>query len=167
MNRHWELIPEGKADRVLLEVLGFKNPGSGNGIGDVINQMKDNFKGRFAIGLVDDDRRKPTMFDEFKLLKKQSNLQLRQRKAPESRHFLIVINPALEDWLFERARNVDIDPARFGFENRKMFQRICKDQAVHSNQKFLQFLHQIWQTREDGMMILSQWLRRLYDQHGN
>lgn len=167
MDRHWELIPEGKADRVLLEVLGFRNPGAGNGIGDVINQIKNNFSGRFAIGLIDDDRRKPALFDSFQRLEKKADLQLFQRQAPESKHFLIVVSPALEGWLLERARKADIDPSRFGFDDRKRFQRVCKDQAVSTHQKFRQFLHQLWQEREDGMVILHKWLTDLYQKHKN
>ena len=36
MNRHWEIIPEDRAMRALVLILGFSRPNTGQGIGDTL-----------------------------------------------------------------------------------------------------------------------------------
>ena len=60
MAHQFDIIPEGKAERVLLQAIGFPKPNHGDGIGDTLNKIEGkNFKNKFAIGLVDNDKPKP------------------------------------------------------------------------------------------------------------
>lgn len=87
MAHQFDLIPEGRAERVLLQVIGFEKPNHADGIGDTLNKI-ENRGNHFALGIVDNDKRKPALFDRYQiLLKEQQALQLLQK--PHSLHFLL------------------------------------------------------------------------------
>jgi hypothetical protein len=159
---HLELIPEDGVMRSLVLTLGFRRPNYGSGIGDTLNKIENNFKNRFAVGIVDDDRRKPKLFDRYELLlKEQHFLQLRQK--PKSRHYLIVVHPAVEDWLLENARIINLTSS---FETRDALKRVTKDEIeVVKNSDFKQFLNTLNQSRAPGFVTLATWIEGLYEKH--
>jgi hypothetical protein len=162
MNRHLELIPEDGAIRALVLALGFAKPNMGDGIGNTLNKIESHFKNRFAVGIVDDDKRKPKLFDRYeRLLKEEDFLQLKQK--PATSHFLIVVQPAIEIWLLQNAKNKEID---FPFPTLKELQRVTKDEVeVAKNQRFKQFLNDLNQAKSPGFVTMTEWIEELYDKH--
>ncbi len=83
MNQHREIIPEDGAIHALILALGFPKPTLGDIIGNTLNKIEQHFKNRFAIGVVDNDKRKPKLFDLYEtLLKEQDFLQLKKNPTP-------------------------------------------------------------------------------------
>jgi hypothetical protein len=162
MDRHWELIPEDGAMRALLLVLGFRKPNTGQGIGDTLNKIEEHFKNRFAIGVVDDDKRKPKLFDLYEnVLKEQDALRLLQK--PQSRHFLIVVEPAIEQWLLNNAEKAVVETP---FPTLKELQRVTKNELeVVKNQPFKQFLNALKQADAPGFVTMAEWIDVLYNKH--
>ncbi|MFN0037712.1 MAG: hypothetical protein ACKVUS_21840 [Saprospiraceae bacterium] len=162
MDRHYELIPEDGAIRALVLALGFPKPNIGDGIGNTLNKIEHHFKNRFAVGIVDDDRRKPKLFDSYEmLLKEQDFLHLKQK--PSTRHFLIVVQPAIEVWLLQNAEKKEVVSP---FSALKDLQRITKDEvAVAKNQRFKQFLNDLNQAKAPGFVTMTEWIEELYDKH--
>lgn len=160
MNRHLEIIPEDGAIRALILALGFPKPNIGNGIGDTLNKIQDHFKNRFAIGIVDDDKRKPKLFDAYATLhKEQDFLQLKQR--PDTKHFLVVLQPAVETWLLQNAESALIQAP---FPTLKDLKRITKNEIeVVQNQRFRQFLNDLSQANAPGFVTMAKWIDELYD----
>lgn len=162
MDRQWEIIPEDGAMRALVLVLGFRKPNTGLGIGDTLNKIEQNFKNRFAVGIVDDDKRKPKLFDAYsEQLKTQDSLRLMQK--PKSSHYLIVVEPAIEKWLLENAEKVDVTSP---FVVLKDLQRVTKNEIeVVKNQSFKQFLSDLNNANAPGFVTMADWMDDLYDKH--
>lgn len=162
MSQHREIIPEDGAIRALILVLGFAKPNNGDGIGNTLNKIEEHFKNRFAIGIVDDDRRKPKLFDRYEtLLKEQDFLQLKQK--PDTKHFLIVVQPAIELWLLQNAKKIEVDSP---FSTLKDLQRVTKDEVeVMKNQQFKQFLNNLNQLNAPGFATMIVWIDELYEKH--
>lgn len=161
MDRHFELIPEDGAIQELVKVLGFRKPNTAQGIGDTLNKIEKQFRNRFAIGIIDDDVRKPKLFDTYALLEEQDDLRLYQK--PGSRHYLIVVEPAIERWLLDQAQKIELDSP---FPALKDLQRITKNEIeVVKNQQFKRFLHQLSQGKASGFETLYDWITELYDKY--
>jgi hypothetical protein len=150
-----QILPECYADTLLVEMLGFE-PNHKSGIGEVINTLTESFKNRPAVGIIDNDKRKPNDFVNFALDKEDTGIQ-RRRKA-DTKHTLLVITPAFEDWVFENANAVGIDPANYGFRTRKSFRVACKTENASANPKLKQFLNTLKQKKSPGFKQLKTWI---------
>lgn len=156
---NYHIIPECYADTLLIEMLGFMRPNHQLSIGSVLNTMEKKFQNQLAVGIVDDDKQKPSQFKFFREVAVQSGI--RKVAKPESRHTIFVICPAFEVWVFDNARQVDIDPARFGFSSIKYFRNSCKSQSVHRNQAVKDFLNTLKQKNAPGFVQLRTWIEEL------
>jgi hypothetical protein len=165
MDRHFELIPEDGAICALLLAIGFRKPNKADGISDALNKMETHFKNRFAIGIVDDDKRKPTLFDSYsKVLKAQDALLLLQK--PASAHFLIVVQPAIEKWLLQNAYITDVIASKYGFDILDDLKRVTKNEVeVVKNQRFKQFLNDLHPASALGFVTLGDWIEVLYEKY--
>jgi hypothetical protein len=162
MNRHYELIPEDGAMSALITCLGFSKPNTGDGIGNTLNKIEEFFKNRFAVGIVDDDKRKPKLFDRYdKIVNEKDFLLLKQK--PNSRHFLIVVQPAIESWLLQNADSKEI---AHPFPTLDDMKRVTKDPVeVVKNQSFKQFLSQLNNAGAPGFVTMTNWIDELYAKH--
>jgi hypothetical protein len=152
---HPQVIPECYADTLLVEMLGFE-PQHKMGIGEVTNLLVQRFKNNLAVCIIDNDKKKPTDFNDFEIEKIESGIH-RYRK-PGSKHILLVISPAFEDWFFENANAVKIDPAKYGFRTRKYFKDACKNKNAGENQQLKQFLNTLKQKKAPGFVQLKTWI---------
>ncbi len=162
MNQHWEIIPEDGAMRALVLILGFSKPDTGQGIGDTLNKIERLFTNRFAIGIVDNDKREPKLFDLYgEILKEQDSLQLLRK--PKSSHFLIVVDPAIELWLLDNAEKAAVHSP---FPTMKDLQRITKNElSVVKDQGFKQFINDLNQANAPGFKTMATWFEELYEKH--
>jgi len=165
MIRTPRLLPECFGDTTLMNLLGY-DPVSHQrdfGIGQVLQTMQKYFHNQLAVGVVDGDKSVTAkIFHEFELVIPGNDLHL--KKHPQRRHYLIVLRPAIEKFLFAAAKQAEVDPANFGFADEEYFRRICKNQHVASNQNFKQFINAIKQKKEDSCLkTLQSWLFELLD----
>lgn len=165
MDKHFELIPEDGAIQALLRILGYSKTVLGDGIGNTMNKLIKQYHNKFAVALIDDDKIKPKHVDLFtKLLEDAVNLQLWQK--PECRHFIILIKPAIDDWLLSQATICEIDPSKFGFSNLEGLKRVTKNPLdVNKNPAFQQFLHHLNQKKAPGFIQTQEWIEQLYDKY--
>ncbi len=151
------ILPECYADTLLVEILlSTKVRNHRLGIGEVKNALTKNFKNRKAVGIVDNDKVKPTDFKEFQLGTELHGIQYRSKADTE--HILLVINPAFEDWIFDNASTVGIDPAQYGFRTKKYFKEICKKENASENKQLKQFLNTLKQKQAPGFVQLKTWI---------
>ncbi len=153
---HFRILPECYADTLLIEVLGFKRPNHQLGIGQVKNALAEKFRNTIAVGIIDNDKKKPTDFQEFELDREEISIQ--RRLKSNTRHTLLIICPAFEDWIFENAAAVKVNPAHYGFRNRKYFKDICKQQDASENDQLKQFLNTLKQKNAPGFIQLKTWI---------
>lgn len=154
MNFH--ILPECYADTLLIEVLGFEKPNHQLGIGQVKNALDKSFKNSKAVGIIDNDKKKPTDFAEFIMDVETAGIQRRFKE--NTRHTLLVINPAFENWIFENAEAVKVDPSKYGFRTQKYFRDICKNENASENQQLKQFLNTLKQKKAPGFIQLKTWI---------
>lgn len=149
------ILPECHADTLLIAIAGFKANHQPN-INEVAKSMAMNFKGSLAIGVVDDDNRIPDYFKAFVLLSTTDGFIL--KKHPERKHYLIVLSPAFEKWIFNAASSCDIDPAKYGFRDIQFFKECAKSRKVAENQDMKNFLNAIKQKSGNPITQISQWI---------
>jgi len=152
---HPQILPECYADTLLIEMLGFE-PNHKLGIGAVKNSLAKNYKNRLAVGVIDNDKKKPSDFDEFKVVTEKDGIKRCQKE--DTKHTLLVISPAFEDWIFENAKAVDVDPIIYGFRSREHFQNICKKRNPSENRQLKQFLNTLKQKKAPGFVQLKTWI---------
>ncbi|MEN0045751.1 MAG: hypothetical protein AAF806_01695 [Bacteroidota bacterium] len=156
MNIALQILVEGEADTVFIDFLGFENTKAGSS-GNVANVMKEKLATRLALGIVDDDKGKvPKYFSEFELKEEKDDLLLKKHKS--RKHYLIIIQPALETWLLEAADQVGIKTERYGFKNLKQLKRVTKSQKVKKNQKFKDFLNTLKQKKGTPTKTICKWI---------
>ncbi len=114
MNRRADyIIPECYIDTNLVETLAC--PGGCNhqkGCNQVAKVMQDKFAGRFAIGIIDADKRRPGYLNEFKEITTSEHLKLfRHADRP---HFIILVSPATDGFILSCAEVAGIDLTRYG-----------------------------------------------------
>ena len=162
MGHHREIIPEDGAVQALIQTLGFPKTTLGDGIGNTLNKIEQHFINRFAIGIVDDDKRKPKLFDSYDtLLKEQDFLQLKQKA--KTKHFLIIVQPAIEVWLSQNAEEIELD---LPFSSLKDLQRVTKSEIeVVKNKSFKKFLNDLNQAKAPGLVTMEEWIAELRDKY--
>ena len=113
----FRFIPECHADTTLVRFLSNNDKriihASGfPGVGDTMRKAPSGF---LLIGFVDDDKRVPPYFEDFKTIQASDKVILK-RKA-ESNMYLVVIQKAIESFLMWNAEQVGIDLNVYGFPN--------------------------------------------------
>lgn len=151
---HYQVVPECYADTLLVEILGFKRPNHQLGIGKVIGMFDKNLKNRAAVGIIDDDKVKPKELDHFE----DSESAFKIKRLIKDKHSILVISPAFEDWIFENAKAVNIDPSQYGFRTKKFFKEVCKKQDADENIQLKQFLNTLKQKNAPGFTQLKTWI---------
>lgn len=154
------ILPECHADTLLAEVAGFKANHQPN-INEVAKTMQNNFKGTLAIGIVDADKRIPHYFETF--LEERADNGFILKKHPTLKHYLIVLSPAFEKWVFDTAAACEIDPKKFGFRDVKHFMESSKKRDVARNQHVRSFLNAIKQKPDNTIMKIRQCIENLLD----
>lgn len=154
--KNFNIIPECYADTLLVEMLGFMTPGHKLGIGEVKNTLTVKFKNSPAVGIIDNDKKKPSDFKEFELVEECEGLQ--RRLKANTKHTIIVITPAFENWVFQNAEKVEVDPQKYGFKSAKYFRSVCKRQDANQNQSLKQFINTLKQKNAPGLQQLRIWI---------
>ncbi len=160
MSRELRILPECHADTLLIEILGYKKPNHQPNINDVANSMLQKYNNSLAIGIVDNDKKQPPYFkSSFEILKEQDGLIL--KKNPEKQHYLIVISPAFEQWIFNAAHQIEINPSDYGIGNMKYFKSITKSRKIYSNEKMKDFLNTLGQKTNSPVKLMASWIKEI------
>ncbi len=104
------IVPECYVDTRITEILG-QAKGKYNhqhGCGNVANKMQNDLKDRIVLGIIDEDLhkgRQSKYFLEFDFILKKDMLILKKHKT--KLHYLILVCPEIEKWLFEDAKKLE------------------------------------------------------------
>lgn len=151
------LIPECHADTALVRFLtdGFPNIDHESGIHNVVKnfiEVKD--QTCFLVGLIDDDKRKPSYLGGFKVIKSTNTVSLCQ--MPETKHYVIVLKPALEKFLIGEAGAVGISLSTFGLsDDLKTLCKTTKKPQIETNKGYLEFLSALKDQKSPGLIVLE------------
>lgn len=106
------IIPECYVDTNLVETLVCKaGCNHQKGCNQVAKVMQEKFADRFAVGIIDADKRKPSYLNEFSEVVSSEHLKLfRHSKRP---HFIILVQPAIDGFILSCAEADSVDLAEY------------------------------------------------------
>lgn len=131
-----KVVPECEADTTLVDFLLDTKTNHHRSITKVAKRFRKAKSDELLIGVIDYDKKTPDYFRAFTVLKQK----------PETRQYLITLNPAVENWLIKCAEQVpDLKPKYEKFTDPKRIQRLTKTQAIQNYPEFKNFLNMLWQ----------------------
>ncbi len=130
------IIPECYIDTNLVETLvcagGCNHQ---KGCNQVAKVMREKFANRFAVGIIDADKRKPGYLNEFSEVAANEHIRLmRHRKLP---HFIILVYPAADGFILSCADAADVRMSDYGLSPvLKEFTAQTKDVTSNKDLRF-------------------------------
>lgn len=153
------IVPECYADTRLAEILTeSKRCNHQKNLGQVANTLSNTLKDFPALGMVDNDKGStPKYFSEFILIVERDNLKLLKHQTRQQ--YLVVICPAIEQWLLNAAKEVNLNLADFGLkENLKELSVLTKSIHLSKNQNFTAFIKGLLKAESASVLLLKKWL---------
>lgn len=148
------IIPECYVDTNLVETL-VCHAGCNHqkGCNQVCKVMQEKFADRFAVGIIDADKRRPGYMTEFNRVTGKGHLEVfRHRTRP---HFLILVHPAIEGFILSCVEESEIDMTSFGFTDRlKDFTKETKNVMSNKDGRFKALFHAL-EERGEAAVIKS------------
>lgn len=100
-------------------------------------------KGIF-VGVVDNDKRKQTFFEEFKVLSNKHGVILKQL----GNLYLIVLAPQVDGFIYDNAIDVSVDVSKYSFQtDKKKFVKSMKTYGIERNSNFNRLLNDLRQKK--------------------
>ena len=158
------IVPECYVDTKLAEILvqSSKKFNHQKGHGQVANKMQFALNNQYALGIIDQDTvkvRKAAYFSNFITIKQEHDLLL--QKHPHQKHYLIIINPAIEKWLLNNAVVTNTFPADFSLGNQLQdLIDFTKTKNIDKNLNFIYFVKELLRKEAPGITLLKNWLEK-------
>jgi hypothetical protein len=156
------VLPECYVDTCLIETLvpPRTHYNHQKGSGTVAKKMKNFFGDRFALGIIDKDKRELYYLREFTLVAKKENLEL--FKHGSLHHYLILINPAIETFILTNAAAAGISITSFGLpENPDEFRKLSKLVNSKHDSRFKNLFKALIKSGREEIMTLINWISYL------
>lgn len=156
------IIPECYVDTCFIETL-VPNKGGYNhqkGCPAVGKVMQEKFKDKFAVGIIDKDKKVIKYLEEFNLEIETDSLLLLKHK--EKHHYIIQIEPAAEKFILEAASSIGVDLCQYGLVNDlEGLKTYTKKQTSKNDPNLKNAFNAI--KNASICKILSQWIGHLYE----
>lgn len=155
-------MPECYLDTNLLETIvppgkiggacGYNHQRSCN---KVVDEMMGKLKDKFALGIVDQDKRPLSRTSEFELVSEKHRLKLYKHK--EKNHYLI-FHPLLEKWIVDEAKQIG-----FTLDNEilKKLRNDTKNKLSKNDQEFKRLFRDLQKQNAPGINLLANWTKYL------
>lgn len=155
------ILPECYVDTKVAEMISQSSKyNHQHGCGQIANQLKNTFKNKVALGIIDEDRDKGPIanyFLEFIEVKSENGLIL--KRHTERAQYLILICPEIEEWLLNNANFVEVDPIYYNLpKHLQEFKHITKKQNINTNIGFYQFIKTLLIKEAPGIITLRNWI---------
>ncbi|WP_207632504.1 hypothetical protein [Foetidibacter luteolus] len=157
------IIPECYVDTNLAETLvppiskGYNHQ---KGCGTVTKVMKENFRDRFAVGIIDKDKRDVDYLKEFDVIIASSSLLL--HKHPNRHHYIIQISPAIETMILKNAGEMDVTVGDFDLPtNMDDFKKESKRENSKKDDRFKRLFKALKKVGAPDFVKLESWIRYL------
>lgn len=145
------IIPECYVDTNLVETL-VEATGCNHqkGCNQVVKVMQEKFADRFAIGIIDADKRRPSYVNDFMEIDKSEHLQL--LKHPRRPHYIVLVNPAIDGFILSCAERASVDMANHGLAaDLKSFTTQTKNVMSNKDSRFKSLFRQL---ENEGEILL-------------
>lgn len=145
------IIPECYIDTNLVETLVFSGGcNHQKGCNQVAKVMKEKFADRFAVGIIDADKRRPGYLYEFSKI--ACSLHLSVFKHSSRPHFIILVYPAADGFILSCAEFSGIKMENYGLSNKlKEFTTQTKNVMSNKDPRFKRLFNDM---KNDGELKL-------------
>lgn len=142
------IIPEYYVDTNLVSTLlggiGVNHQKSCN---NVVALMRGKFGDDFAVGIIDNDRRRPKYLDDCIKLAESDHLQL--YKHPQKHHYIITVSPAAEVFILSVAASAGVSMGDYDLpSDLKGLLKITKHIVTNKNPKLIRLFRVLSSTGE-------------------
>ncbi len=161
--RNFDFISECFIDTNLVETLLEANGHTfainhQKGCNNVSKIMIDKFKDRFAVGIIDKDKKEPTYVKQVEEICASEHLRLLKHK--DRCHFLIEIHRASEDFILNCAKETNISIEKYGLtSDEDELKKITKTAKSKTDKRFRNLFRDLKNAKD--MKILSNVLNYL------
>lgn len=146
-NRILYVIPECYVDTNLIEYLLDARVNHQHSCTKVIGNLKGVFKDKFAIGIIDRDKKQMGYIDECVEIAATDHLSLLKHKT--NNHFLITIKPAVDGFILDCASTQGISPEAYGLPSTlKDFTNLSKSVTSNTDTRFKNLFKALKPNRE-------------------
>ena len=164
------------ARTLLAQRLTFINHQHGiSKVARVLRQQAEAGPARFVVGMVDNDKKFANVtylrpFAEARPVAARSGPDCRYRihqHPAHPNHYLIVLDPACDTWIFEAAHAAGLQLADFGLPpTRPAFIETMKDEGIEDDPRLLRLLDAIRRAQPAAYRELARFVADLMDEHG-
>lgn len=158
------VIPECFVDAKLVETLvpPKRQYNHQKGCGTVTKVMKEKFADRFALGIIDKDKKVVDYLKEFIELCQSGSLILHKHKT--CHHYIIQINPALERFILDSASAAGVSLADYSLpENLDLLKKESKTVNSKNDERFKRLFRELHANNAPDVKRLADWIRYLKD----
>lgn len=145
------IIPECYIDTNLVETLVFSGGcNHQKGCNQVAKVMKEKFADRFAVGIIDADKRRPGYLNEFAKIACSQHLTVFKHSSRP--HFIILVYPAADGFILSCANVLGIKMENYGLSDKlKEFMAQTKNVMSNKDPRFKRLFNDM---KNDGEMKL-------------
>ena len=159
------VIPECYIDTNLVETLACPcGCNHQKGCNQVAKIMQEKFNDRFAVGIIDADKRRPRYLEEFEVIGSSEHLMLLHHHSRP--HFIILVKPAADGFILACAEKTGVDLKDFGLAPiLKDFTEQTKNVMSNKDPRFKRLFHAIKDYEEMRLFarILQMLIRDTYN----
>ena len=164
-NTYLHIVPECFVDTNLVQILmQIKGVNHQNSCGQVTNVLKNKFKEKFAIGIVDNDNLQSNYSNACVEIAHSDEITL--CKHPDNQHYLIKINHIMEHFILNSAKDANVDLKEYGIpDDLEGLKSITKSKDCLDNQDLRRAIKAVSGSNE--MMLLTEVLNYLQSKKYN
>ncbi|RYZ27847.1 MAG: hypothetical protein EOO10_11465 [Chitinophagaceae bacterium] len=161
------IIPECYVDTNLVETLvppAGKGYNHQHGCGTVTKVMKERFADRFALGIIDKDKKEVDYLQECNVVLTSGSLLLHKHKIKH--HYVIQISPAIERMIFTNAAAAGITVTDYGLPaDMASFQKLAKTRTSKNDDRFKRLFRALRVAGAADFEKLAAWIAYLRDRN--
>lgn len=134
-NRILYVIPECYVDTNLIEYLLDAHVNHQHSCTKVIGNLKNSYKDKFAIGIIDRDKKQMGYIDECNEIAKTKHLTLLKHKTQN--HYIITIKPAVDKFILDCTMQQSVNTEEYGLPSKlKDFTNVSKSVTSNTDSRF-------------------------------
>ena len=154
--KHFNIIPECYVDTNLITTLILSQVNHQYGCSKVSKMLEKTMKDRFAIGIIDKDKKLKNLkyVDQFEFLAKREHLEL--YKHPIKPHYFILVVPAADKFIMDSAAAIGVNLKDYGLPTSlKAFIKVTKQNDSNENPTITRLIKDIEDSPEIKALQLS------------
>lgn len=140
MQRENIVVPECYVDTNLMNVLLNKSCNHQKGCATVCKTLDVKLSDQFAIAVIDKDKKEPKALEQFEQIGESEHIIVCKHQTKP--HYLIQIKPAIEEFILDAAKELNVNLADYGLPTElNELRKITKTTTAKEDVKFARLFH--------------------------